>query len=379
MYFYVKLQLSKDSSQNPGNEGDSGPMWNKFWNSTFAGSVAGETESDVHSSTSNGDNKSITSAGAYQQQAMYQQQQQQQYMQQQQQIQQQQQYYQQFQQQQMAYAPQQPYMQQQPYAPQQPMAPPLSPSPQPMMVGGINPGPSRTYSVLSGGGGGGARGGYDVANTVVGGNPGAMDDSASTTFSGSASVAADASRFAFKLKHPLTGKLFRFTSSISHLSELLNHVDAKLAGGGAGGFVVEPGRVGYEDDEGDLVHLMTDSDLQEAVEMARRLGWTKLTLVIGGSEIAVAAEGARGLAPATADSQQPVVNNVVAAATGVDSGANALVTRGGFEVRQNDQQHQVPPPTLLEFLKEAPLSVNVALSAGVVVIAAFVVSRLQRM
>jgi hypothetical protein len=96
------------------------------------------------------------------------------------------------------------------------------------------------------------------------------------------------SKFSFKLKD-FTGKkikTFRFTSESSTISSLLSHVFEKT------GYKIESNgllknnqghetRVSYVDDEGDIVTLETDKDLEEAVNMSRKLGSRHLSIFIG--------------------------------------------------------------------------------------------------
>ncbi|KAJ3408241.1 hypothetical protein HDV05_005072 [Chytridiales sp. JEL 0842] len=296
----LEYLLTKDGANPTAGDADSGPMWNKFWNSTFAPAAPTtsmvETESDAHSVTS-GDNKSITSAGAFQQQQLQQQ-------------------HPQFHQ---SYIPQSPYN---PTSPPPPQRIASYPSYQNM------PHPPHPSSV------------YD-------------DTTSSIITSSVLQPGADPTRFTFKTADPVTGQMHRFHSSSTSFQELLANVQRKTRGS-----IDLSGGVWYEDDEGDLVQICSDADLQEAVEMARQGGWGRLKIVLAGPGAAPAAEGS------------------------VYGGRGVAVPVGGEMVAQQQQQvvlQQQQPLTVIEFLKEAPLSVNVALSAGVVVVAAFVVSKLQRM
>ncbi|KAJ3196698.1 hypothetical protein HK101_008037 [Irineochytrium annulatum] len=285
----LEYLLAKDGvADAPLAGADSGPMWNKFWNSTFAGGSIQDSESDIYSL--NEDNRSITSANAYNQQ-----------------------------------------QQQQMYAANNPIAP-----------GHIanfraSPPPARSPRSVSNG----ANNGINMRR----------DDTASSVAPQSTAFSYghdDMTRFGFKLRDPRTGKVYRFTSSASVLADLVTLVKTKT------GLVAESGdfRVSYEDDEGDLVHLSTDNDLEDAVVMARRAGWTKLSL-----SVAVA-----GVSLPGAGGEKDVAGSSEPAGT-----SNAVILR-----RPEDA-------SFVDFFREAPLPVNVALSAGIVLVTAYIISRLQRM
>ncbi|KAJ3325063.1 hypothetical protein HDU76_013257 [Blyttiomyces sp. JEL0837] len=294
---------------------DAGPIWNKFWNSTFAGGSVVETESDAHSVASNGDAKSITSAGAYyhnnnnrhdrHSHVGHQQQHQQEY--------------------------------------------PTSHSPPP---------PSRTRS-MSGTPFGGfqpplpSHASYNPAamgpnsNTVT--TPplhrqptmSTIDDYASTT--SPSTMIQDNSRFSFKLKDTRTSKVYRFTSSVTDLADLLGQSQSKTG-----------------------IPCLS-ADLEEAVEMARRAGWTKLMLHAG-------------FVPDVARAVEPTNVASGGAGTGMDANSGALVAQGSRSVvRVDERQQQQGQGNWVEFLRDAPMPVNVAISAGIVVVAAFVLSKLQRL
>ncbi|KAJ3104973.1 hypothetical protein HDU96_008750 [Phlyctochytrium bullatum] len=282
----LEYLLAKDGGADVSASGaDSGPMWNKFWNSTFAGSVM-DTESDLYT---NDDARSVTSANAYHGHGHG-------------------------------------------HGSHQQTVPPG-------YVPAFRASPPPAQSPRSQVG----RRDHDAASSVA---------PQSTAFSYQNS---DDLRFGFKLKDSRSNKVFRFTSSSSDLSELLSQVKSKTGITVSGDDAPGSTRISYEDDEGDVVHLSTDRDLEDAVAMAKKAGWTKLSLVIGVPAAAPAADGSgeRGL---------PGNQALVSA-----SGSNAL------------QRRIDETPSVLDFLKEAPLPVNVALSAGIVLITAYIVSRLQRL
>ncbi|KAJ3093025.1 hypothetical protein HK102_012234 [Quaeritorhiza haematococci] len=120
------------------------------------------------------------------------------------------------------------------------------------------------------------------------------DDSASMFTGPTAAIAkaaatANNDSYVFKLKDEDTGKVHRFTCSSRNMDELISIIRSKVP------FLREPDpeeqlyyknyqaspppvSVSYIDDEGDYVHLATDRDLEDAVIMAKALGWQKLQL-----------------------------------------------------------------------------------------------------
>ncbi|KAJ3019910.1 UNVERIFIED_CONTAM: hypothetical protein HDU68_010432 [Siphonaria sp. JEL0065] len=258
------------------NSADSqdGPMWNKFWNSTFNNGSVVETESIAESIED--DHKSVASSHQYHQ------------------------------------------MQYQPPPPQV-----LSPRPyrQSMQISGIDrfsPPPQMAY--------------VPPPSTI-----------------GSFAPPTDPTQFGYKLRDKRSAKVHRFTSSSQNVSEVYAAIRGKTG--------TAPGVVSYEDEEGDLILLGSNADLEEAVGIARRLGWERLVLHIGEAPVPVVAPvTAKG--PSSIASASPVRG-------GGKSGDKRLARRGSF-----GEQGSVT-----EFLRDAPLAVNVAISAGIVVIAAFVISR----
>ncbi|KAI9203729.1 uncharacterized protein BJ171DRAFT_139419 [Polychytrium aggregatum] len=240
--------MNKDQGENTG--GDQGPMWNRFWNSTFAG---GDTESDRHSVNSDGQ-----------------------------------------------------------------IVPPSS------YTG------SQAISAHMGG--------------LVGLNRElAPDDAASQVYSAAAGGVVE--EYAFKLRDSTTGKVYRFSSRFDSLQELYLHVASYQTDGNKSTDL----RLSYIDDEGDVVHLSTDKDLEEAVQMARRANWARLMLYMG---------------------EPPAPN------TRTDSPS------GQFEEAQRsvsaDAAASSPVQQAIDLIKDAPLAVNVGVSAAIVLVTAFVVSRIVR-
>ncbi|KAI9355095.1 hypothetical protein DFJ73DRAFT_290035 [Zopfochytrium polystomum] len=295
---------------------DQGPMWNKFWNSTFAGGH-GDTESDAHS---DGDSRSISSASAY--------------------------YQQQYQQQQFQQSPQyQPGVPLPPSATNTPRQragstlishqPQPAPFPSPTQLQSHPNSIQRDPSVIE-------------EHSHVGGQSshGHMD---SNEFSATPPTSAV---FTYKLKDANSGTVYRFTASTTALSDIVNQVRTKT--GLKVGTDADEGRISYEDDEGDLVGLSSDRDLADAVAMARRLGWSRLMLHASG------ADGKSSPPRMTAADPAPMGGHEMVIAQ----------TRGVAQMEQ-------PQPGIMDVLRDAPLPVNVAISAGIVILAVYIASRLQ--
>ncbi|KAJ3199547.1 hypothetical protein HDU82_000332 [Entophlyctis luteolus] len=158
----------------------------------------------------------------------------------------------------------------------------------------------------------------------------------STIFS-SQQISLDPEQFGYKLRDMRTGKIHRFTSSATNVTEVYAAIRSKIGGA--------PGMVSYEDDDKDLVLLGSNADLEEAVAMARKFGWERLVLSVGEAET-----------PNTA--------------------AQTIVRQPTLESKPAPGGHS--DGSLADFLKDAPMAVNVAISAGIVVVAAFIISRMQR-
>ncbi|KAJ3062768.1 hypothetical protein HDU98_001378, partial [Podochytrium sp. JEL0797] len=167
----------------------------------------------------------------------------------------------------------------------------------------------------------------------------------STLFSGPAIT--DPSQFGYKLRDQSTGKIHRFTSSSLQISEIYASIRLKTQSSPVG-------VVTYEDEEGDMILLGSNADLEEAVGMARRFGWERIVLHVG------EAGGKKEVIPPVA-----AVSDVVVAA-------------GAKEVVPHKRRGSVGDGSVTEFLRDAPLAVNVGISAGIVVLTAFLISRMSR-
>ncbi|KAJ3230166.1 hypothetical protein HDU81_004742 [Chytriomyces hyalinus] len=166
----------------------------------------------------------------------------------------------------------------------------------------------------------------------------------------------DPSQFGYKLRDNRSGKVHRFTSSSSQISEIYSTIRTKTASGGTAMVV------SYEDEDGDLVLLGSNADVEEAVGMARRFGWERLILHIG-EPVAAPVEKAS--------------KEVVGKSSSKNASSSSSKRRGSISSVESGQQGGAS--AIADFLRDAPLAVNVALSAGIVIAAAFVISRMQRM
>ncbi|KAJ3191713.1 hypothetical protein HK101_007485 [Irineochytrium annulatum] len=167
--------------------------------------------------------------------------------------------------------------------------------------------------------------------------------------------AAFPERFQFKLKDASAGKVFRFQSSTRELSDLLGQVMSKLD---VRDHSTDSGvlTLTYEDEDGDVVHLASDQDLTDSVRIALGAGWDKLTIA--------------------ASFDDELIGGSVAAAAEPDLGGRGVHRRGASqEVARVEETGAV---SLMDMLKEAPLPVNVAISAGIVLVTAYIVHRLTK-
>ncbi|KAJ3035467.1 hypothetical protein HDV00_003716 [Rhizophlyctis rosea] len=284
---------SKDG--NVDQSAESGPMWNKFWNSTFAPNSASihESESDRHSAISDSHASGLSHN-----------------------------YH-------TATIP-----------------PPISP-PQPHFP--------RAESVR------------DDLMSAIGGASGP-----------SLYSRIDEGNFAFKLKDTRSNRVFRFSSRPDSIQGLFDQVVQKT-GVDVGD---ESVRVSYVDDEGDVVHLSSDRDLEEAVGMARRAGWNRLMLYVGEPPVGatslsvLAEEGGDGSPAVGSPAVRPRELPVEDVAMGMQ-----VATRDPMEVyraagAEKREEKKGAGQEVMEFLRDAPMPVNVAISAGIVLVAGFIFMRL---
>lgn len=173
------------------------------------------------------------------------------------------------------------------------------------------------------------------------------------------------SKFSFKLRDTTSsnGKIYRFSSSINSLAELYQNICTKTGyqsdykSDDNLDFITHAGvhaRLCYLDDEHDVVSLESDKDLQEAVQMCLTLSSTRLVIYLGDPPSQL---------------QQ------------FESRPSSRASRKGSPFRADDQT-PVPlntPLTVIEALKDAPLVVNVAASAGICIIAFYIMVKISKM
>ncbi|KAI9362419.1 golgi-body localization protein domain-containing protein [Zopfochytrium polystomum] len=99
--------------------------------------------------------------------------------------------------------------------------------------------------------------------------------------------------FTFKLKDLDTGKTLRILSPSKSLASLTSALVSKLGPNHPRVEGLVRGQrlsLSYIDDEGDYVHLESDEDVKEAVEMARAAGWARVMLSIDSQRVFAAGE-----------------------------------------------------------------------------------------
>ncbi|KAI9091112.1 hypothetical protein DFS34DRAFT_635870 [Phlyctochytrium arcticum] len=319
-YIMTKETAKDGAINNNNNNAEAGPMWNNFWNSTFAGSNV-ETESDRLSAASD----SIVSSA-------------------------------------MSYPA--PTPSERSYSARH-----HQPSPYPSEQAYLPP----------------ARSGEELS--VGGGSNSYMRSSTEDT------------QFAFKLRDGRTGKVYRFTSRTDSMAELSEKVRIKCGLPESTALsTVDDGtssiathtpasdlQLNYIDDEGDIIAITNDKDLEEGVDMARGAGWKRLLIFYG---------------------ELPDANRLIEEETTSSTGSSPLVLRRKSGGRPNsssldfdDQDHlqhrqMIPNPHfhpahpapapakeesgVMNFLRDAPLPVNVAISAGIMVVAGLVFVKLAK-
>jgi hypothetical protein len=200
----------------------------------------------------------------------------------------------------------------------------------------------------------------------------------------------DLTKFNYKVRDVQSGKHYRFTSSCLSLSELRAQLLHKIgmrggssgaAGGGGGGLLAnsnEPLKLFYQDDDADYVHLGSDADLVDAVGMARRLGWSRLLVFVG-------TPPSLHPPPPPPPPQQQQQQQSLALTSTLPGNSNAVVVSSGgggaVEGRRGHREgiaEDTTAVTVVEFLRDAPFVVNVAISAGIVVVAAAIISKLSK-
>ncbi|KAJ3227689.1 hypothetical protein HK099_000794 [Clydaea vesicula] len=143
--------------------------------------------------------------------------------------------------------------------------------------------------------------------------------------------------YPFKIKDLINDTKFWITSTFDDYELLLNLIKEKLNGKSNSSIF----RLTYEDDEGDLVLIECDRDLREAVNVSKRENTKRVQIYLDFVDSAM-------------EKKKDYSNNAISKLS-------------------NDNNSQV-----LQFLYNAPLPVNVALSAGIIVIAGWVFHRLTQ-
>lgn len=158
--------------------------------------------------------------------------------------------------------------------------------------------------------------------------------------------------FPFKLKDmsQKPGKVYRFTSEFNSISKLFAIISSKTKAVSnypkSLDFISEnnnSSRVCYVDDENDIVMIETDKDLEEAVMMSKRMGAQHLVVYLGEPILQP------NRSNSSSRSQSPLV-------------PAAFVT-----CEKN----------LLAQISSSPLAVNVAISAGIVLLTSYLISKMR--
>ncbi|KAJ1532412.1 hypothetical protein HK096_006924 [Nowakowskiella sp. JEL0078] len=275
----ILKKVSKESVQE--NGANEGPMWNRFWNSTFnAGSVA-DDDFDRQSLLSDGQpppsiSGSVMSAGNYLQGGY----------------------------------------------PQPPLRSHTAPAEAPRF---------QHYSSLI--------------------NDDASQYGAQSSITAANMLDIEDRQFTFKLREGKLGKVYRFVSSKTSFRDLVEQIYQK-SGIRINLSLNNPSqRICYLDDENDVIHISSDKDLEEACAMAKRVKWTNLKIFLGDPP------------------QEEFSSSQVK--------SQSLITEKDISERsttENTKSKHIPG--IVDFLKEAPMAVNVAISASIVVLAMVIITRL---
>ncbi|TPX62265.1 hypothetical protein PhCBS80983_g00496 [Powellomyces hirtus] len=179
----------------------------------------------------------------------------------------------------------------------------------------------------------------------------------------------DEGYFPFKLRDGRNGKVYRFTARVDSMNDLVSKVFEKC-GVDATASTVEH-KFNYMDDEGDVIAIASDKDLEEGVDMARAAGWKRLmifygdvpTNTIGSFSRAVDIDDSVSSASA---SSSPLVRR----RTFQRSGTSEIMDERAMVIR-NEAGPVVPAKEeneVIKFLRDAPLPINVAISTGIVMV-----------
>ena len=219
------------------------------------------------------------------------------------------------------------------------------------------------------------------------------DDVSPTRLSTAAKQEADF-YFAFKLKDMTRGnegKTFRFSCDYSSLTELYSVVcqktgatcglldatqeDDQSSNHGTVTREFKPelldfkttsgvvARLCYMDDESDIVQIQGDKDLEEAVRLSKRNGWRRLLVFLGEPQVILNEPEVltRQRSPASSKSSTP--QQRISA-----SALNQL-----FHPHSSKSESH---SSVSKLLSDPTVTMNLAISSGIVIVAAFIISRL---
>ncbi|TPX38957.1 hypothetical protein SeMB42_g03277 [Synchytrium endobioticum] len=173
------------------------------------------------------------------------------------------------------------------------------------------------------------------------------------------SALEDAGKFAWKLRDPSTSRVHRFTASYKSLDDFTRSVRNSLSIPPFNHDGVEsalPDKLYFLDEDGDSIQINSDSDLTEAVDIAKRVGWNRVVLYLGEPRLETrVADTAAQLATAR---------------------AAELAEAASREVESSHDEKKATP--VAKELPIPPMVLNVALSASVVLIVLYIYNRYTR-
>ncbi|KAJ3157450.1 hypothetical protein HDU86_003342 [Geranomyces michiganensis] len=190
----------------------------------------------------------------------------------------------------------------------------------------------------------------------------------------------DDGQFAFKLRDGRTGKVYRIVSRVDSLSELIVKVHEKCGPDALDVTGSAESKLNYLDDEGDVISISSDRDLEEAVDMARAAGWKRLMIFLGDlpPPAAPGLNNSFSRSAATIDvddsvssvsaSSSPLVRRRTfhqSTASDITAGDRAMVLRDENVVAAPARREE---SEVIRFLRDAPLPINVAISGSIILV-----------
>jgi hypothetical protein len=177
--------------------------------------------------------------------------------------------------------------------------------------------------------------------------------------------------FTFKFKDVSipNGKIFRLRASVKDLKDLYKQICTKT--GYKSEFLSEnvteigpntmdiidsngvASRLCYIDDEGDIISIECDKDLQEAVNMCIAINSARLAIYLG----------------------EPTVNTILSSRASTPNSTSMLLINNANLASDSQKPEMIR--TAFDSLRDAPLAVNVAISAAVVVLAYYVMRKIS--